>query len=118
MEGCRTPKCREELKCEIGKKVSIRVMLGILGSVVTVGAVAATLIYTAYSGAQESRDQKVEDYANITQRLDKNVAVMQQDIKNIKDQLSKQGTKQEKILEILNELRRSGSREDHSPRPR
>jgi len=122
MTECPNPDCREslikamnsackELRTDISRKVSMKALISSLSAIVAVGAVVATLTFSAYSRSQEDKSKKIENCEQITKVLDKNVAVMQQDISYIKRQLEKQGVKQEKILEILNELmmqRRTG----------
>jgi len=72
--------------------------------VISVGGTIAGLTYRAYCEGQDEKNRKIIDCEKITRELDKNVEVMKNDIGHIKRQLEKQGTKQEKIIELLQKL--------------
>lgn len=118
MVECPDPQCREsliaatnsvcrDLRNDMNKKVSLKLMLSLLATIVTVGGLVAMLSYTAYSRGQDEKAEQIQQCNKVTKTLDKNVAVMQRDIEHIREQVEKQGQRQEKMIEILNELKRN-----------
>lgn len=123
MVECPDPNCREsllksfnsacgEFKTQLNKKVSINIMCWTFVAFLTAIGIVAGISYEAYSRSQDGKQKQINNVRNevreceeVTKELDKNVAVMQSDIEHIKEQLEKQGYRQEKILEILNELK-------------
>jgi len=127
---CPDPKCREslvkamnsacaELKERISKKVSISIMCWTFVAFLSAIGIVAGISYEAYSRSQDGKQaqlnslrDKMGDCGKVTQELDKSMAVMQSDLNHIREQLDKQGLRQEQILEILNKIQRNQNNQD------
>ena len=96
-----------KVKASCENKVSASVFYWVLVALLSAVGIVAGISYTAYSRSQDEKQESINECGKITKTLDKNVAVMQNDLDNIKKELQKQGLKQEQILEILNQLLRS-----------
>jgi hypothetical protein len=107
-----------DVKAQCADKVGIRNFYWIVAGFLTAIGLISGIAYTAYSRSQDQKQAGIEECQKSTKVLDTNVAVMAKDLDHIKEELEKQGVKQERILDILNKLmRRSNDNGYYRDRP-
>jgi len=126
--SCPNPRCREDLikkmNTKIGEvrtclnnKVSTKMLVSVFVVVLSAIGIVSGISYTAYSRGQDEQKGQIAECGKVTQKLNTNMAVVQRDLETIKAQLEKQGMSQEKILDILLQMKREGGvHTDNDPR--
>lgn len=112
MVECPTAECREDLLKRIGcsyrENVSKKTLMWAVIVLLSTFSGVSTFVYSSYSRGQDEVHKNIKYNEAITRKLEKSVALTQQDIRHIMDELEKQGFRQEKILQTLYALRRRG----------
>ena len=106
--NCPDPACREDLIKKMNAKVSNKALISVFAIVLSAIVIVSGISYTAYSRGQDEKREQIEACGKTTQKLTTGMAVMQRDLEVIKVQLEKQGMSQEKILDILMDMKRTG----------
>ena len=107
----------KDTKAQCADKIGVKSFYWIVAGFLTAIAIVSGLTYTAYSKGQDQKQSAIEETQKATKQLDKNMAVMAKDMEHIKEELTKQGLKQEQILEILNKLMRRSNYNGYPNRP-
>lgn len=135
---CPSPECREELKSEIiakcdnikdgikkdkqrfnvciSERPKIKTLLILCGIFASISIAAGGWIYAGYSNAQETQNKRIEEHQHESHDCQKqvntlrtDVQVIKHDLETIKQGVREQGTNQDKILEILIDMRRKNN---------
>jgi len=127
--SCPNPRCREdlikmmnekirEIRACLNNKVSTKMLVSVFVVVLSAIGIVSGISYTAYSRGQDEKQKAITECGKVTQKLNTNMAVVQRDLETIKAQLEKQGMSQDKILDILMDIKREGETRTHNNTPR